>query len=366
MRALTDTRGRIDTRRLRKSYGGADVVAPLDLTIEAGEFFTILGPSGCGKTTTLMMLAGFVAPSAGEVLIDGATVTHVRPQARGVGVVFQNYALFPHMTVAENLAFPLEMRRVPRDEIARRVAAALELVQLPYADRYPAQLSGGQQQRVAVARAVIFNPPVLLMDEPLGALDRKLRTHLQVELRRLQQRLGVTFVSVTHDQDEAMSMSDRIAVFNHGHLEQVGTPADLYETPATLFVAQFLGDNNVLHGRVEAPRSICIGGHVLPAPAHCLVAGNPVTVTVRPERVELLPEQADALSGRVTDAVFLGAQSEYCVDVAGLGEIRAITQNTGRQRRFLPGDSVAVAWRDTDLHLFAETTPIGGATSDEA
>jgi spermidine/putrescine ABC transporter ATP-binding subunit len=350
-------RGSVATERLHKSFGATQAVAPLDLSIAPGEFFTILGPSGCGKTTTLMMLAGFTEPSGGDVVIDGARVTQLTPQQRGVGMVFQNYALFPHMTVAENLAFPLEMRRVPRAEIARRVIQALELVQLDAPDRYPAQLSGGQQQRVAVARAIIFNPPVLLMDEPLGALDRKLRIHLQGELRHLQQRLGVTFVSVTHDQDEAMSMSDRIAVFNAGYLEQVGSPAELYESPATLFVARFLGDNNVLDARVASGRRLSIGDRSVPSPAHRLSNGDAVTVTLRPERVALLPPQDDGLPGRITDATFLGAHAEYQVAVDGVGTLRAVVQNTGRQPRWQPGDAVTVAWRDIDLHLFVDIAP---------
>ena len=349
-------RGRIELIGLKKSYGALTVVNDLDLKIEGGEFFTILGPSGCGKTTTLMMLAGFVDPSGGDLMIDDTIITDVPPQHRDIGVVFQNYALFPHMTVAQNLAFPLEMRGVARAEIESRVAEVLDLVQLPAADRYPAQLSGGQQQRVAVARAVIFNPPVLLMDEPLGALDRKLRVHLQSELRHLQQRLGVTVVYVTHDQDEAMSMSDRIAVMNGGRLEQLAGPTELYEEPASLFVARFLGDNNVFHGAVaSAEGGITVdGGRTLESHATKAPKGARVSAALRPERVRLGPEGTEGHAGRVTECVYLGAQSEFLIDIPGIGEVRAVVQNTGDHHRWQPGDAVAVRWKAADLRLFPE------------
>ena len=350
-------RGRIDFVGLRKVWGAISAVNKLDMTIEGGQFFTILGPSGSGKTTTLMMLAGFIEPSAGEILVDAQPVTHVAPEDRNIGMVFQNYALFPHMTVAENLAFPLQMRNVPKAEIERRVNDVLDLVQLPVANRYPAQLSGGQQQRVAVARAVIFNPPVLLMDEPLGALDRKLRLHLQIELRRLQQRLGVTVVYVTHDQDEAMSMSDVVAVMNKGGIEQLGQGRDLYEEPASLFVAQFLGDNNVFHGALAgAGGGLSLGdGRTLASRPFAAAPGTRVSAAVRPERIVLSRADQEApLSGQVSDAVYLGSHVEYLVQVAGLGEVRAVTQNTGDQNDWRPGDHVALRWKPQDLRLFPE------------
>jgi spermidine/putrescine ABC transporter ATP-binding subunit len=348
-------RGALRFVGLRKTYGATPVVDGLDLEIAAGEFFTLLGPSGCGKTTTLMMLAGFTDPSGGDVLIDGASVVRVPPQDRNIGMVFQNYALFPHMTVAENLAFPLEMRGTPRTEIDRRVAEVLDLVRLERAAHaYPAQLSGGQQQRIAVARAIIFNPPVLLMDEPLGALDRKLRAHLQVELRALQRRLGLTVVYVTHDQDEAMSMSDRIAVMNAGRIEQVGTPDELYERPGSLFVAQFLGDNNLIAGVAGAEPDVFIasGGATLRGRTVGAMAGKPAYATVRPERLALVPQGQGRFAAIVTDVVYLGGHIEYYADAPGFGALRSLATNSGDGRAWRPGDAVSAAFRDDDVLIF--------------
>src|SRR5688572_30517177 len=243
---------------VNKSFDGVTrVVRDLDIDIMAGEFLTLLGPSGSGKTTTLMMLAGFEAATAGEILLDGRPITRVPPYRRNIGVVFQNYALFPHMSVAENVAFPLEVRRKSRGETAERVKRALASVSLEgFEDRLPAQLSGGQQQRVAVARALVFDPALVLMDEPLGALDKQLREQMQYELKRLHQRFGITIVYVTHDQSEALTMSDRIAVFDRGAVQQLATPAALYEAPETSFVARFIGENNSPSGRILA----CAGG----------------------------------------------------------------------------------------------------------
>lgn len=354
-------RGRIDFAGIHKGWSATTAVHQLDLTIEGGEFFTLLGPSGCGKTTTLMMLAGFVEPDAGDIRIDGKSITSIQPQNRNIGVVFQNYALFPHMTIAENLAFPLEMRGVGRAEIERRVKEVLDLVQLPVADRYPSQLSGGQQQRVAVARAVIFNPPVLLMDEPLGALDRKLRLHLQMELRRLQRRLGVTMVYVTHDQDEAMSMSDRIAVMNLGRIEQLGDARTLYEAPSSLFVAQFLGDNNILQGTLAGREGglRLPDGRTLPSGSVVAAVGEAVTAAVRPERVRLTEAPGDGfLEGVVGDVIYLGAQIEYLIEVDGLGEMRAVVQNTGPGSLHETGKKIGVSWHAGDLRPFPVEAPV--------
>lgn len=348
-------RGRLELIGLRKSYDTHVAVDRLDLTIEAGEFFTILGPSGCGKTTTLMMLAGFTEPTSGSIRLDGVPITRQAPQERNIGVVFQSYALFPHMTVGENLAFPLEMRDVPPADIARRVQAALDLVRLPVADRLPAQLSGGQQQRVAVARAVVFDPPVLLMDEPMGALDAKLRTHLQVELRRLQQRLGITVVHVTHDQDEAMAMSDRVVIMNDGKVEQIGRPKDLYERPASLFVARFLGENNLLEARAtsEPNRIVTAGGLTLECPAHGFAPGSPLSATLRPERLSLRPgHPGGGLPGILADSVYLGAKTIHTVDVPGLGALTVQVQNGTEDSPPPPGASVTVMYRPNDLRLF--------------
>ena len=236
---------------LFKRYGEAVALDGISLVVEPGEFVSLLGPSGSGKTTTLNLIAGFAKPTAGDILMDGRPIAELPPHRRDIGVVFQHYALFPQLTASENVAFPLRRRRVPKPEIRERVTSALEMVELEgLEDRHPRELSGGQQQRVALARAIVFNPRVLLMDEPLGALDRKLRDSLQRQIKRLHQELGITFVYVTHDQDEAMSLSERVAVFNNGRIEQIGTPVELYEQPNSRFVAEFLGESNVL---AEAP-----------------------------------------------------------------------------------------------------------------
>jgi putative spermidine/putrescine transport system ATP-binding protein len=243
--------GEVSVRGLIVDYGGVRAVNDVSFDVQSGEFLTLLGPSGSGKTTTLMALAGFILPNRGTISLDGRDITNVAAHRRGLGVVFQNYALFPHMTVLKNVAFPLEMRRLPRDEVKRRAAGALELVHLgPFADRYPTQLSGGQQQRVALARALVYKPSLLLMDEPLGALDKKLRELMQLELKQTQEQLGISFVYVTHDQDEALRMSTRIAVMNHGRIEQLGNPRDIYQRPANRFVADFIGQSHFLNGRI--------------------------------------------------------------------------------------------------------------------
>ncbi|MBB5159390.1 ABC transporter ATP-binding protein [Saccharopolyspora phatthalungensis] len=352
---ITDTtktrRGAVSLRKLTKDYAGSRAVDGIDLDIPAGEFFTLLGPSGCGKTTTLMMLAGFVEPSGGSVVIDGRDVAHVPPPDRDIGVVFQNYALFPHLTVFQNLAFPLEMRRLGRPEIARRVGEALKLVRLEqWADSYPGQLSGGQQQRVAVARAVVFNPPVLLMDEPLGALDRKLRLQLQLEIRSLQRELALTVVYVTHDQDEAMSMSDRVAIMREGRIEQMGTPAELYETPVSVFVADFLGDNNTIPARAADDRHVMVGDVALRTPAHGLARDADCVVLIRPERVRISDAPA-TFSGVVHDVVYLGSASQYEIDVAGAGRLRCAVSHNGGHAVWEPGRRVGVELPADSVHV---------------
>ncbi|WP_084143461.1 ABC transporter ATP-binding protein [Amycolatopsis taiwanensis] len=311
---------RIETRALSKVYRGATrpAVDDVALTIEAGEFMTLLGPSGSGKTTTLNMIAGFEDVTAGQILLGDADIARVPPHRRNLGVVFQNYALFPHMTAADNVAFPLKQRKVGKREIARRVAEALDLVRLgEHGSRLPSQLSGGQQQRVALARAVVFEPRALLLDEPLGALDKKLRESLQLEIARLHKELGITFVFVTHDQEEALALSDRIAVFRDGHIEQVGTPAELYEKPASHFVATFLGDSNVFSGHARdglLDTGWCrlrAGGEVLT---------GPVALVVRPESLRIGPPAdpgANVLSATVTDVIYQGAFRRILVEFDG-------------------------------------------------
>ncbi|GAA5135985.1 ABC transporter ATP-binding protein [Pseudonocardia adelaidensis] len=326
---------RIEVEGLTKRFPGAatSAVDGIDLEIRAGEFMTLLGPSGSGKTTTLNMIAGFEAITSGRIALDGSDIAQLPAYRRNLGMVFQNYALFPHMTAAENIAFPLKQRKVGKGEIARRVGEALELVHLGgHGDRLPSQLSGGQQQRVALARAVVFEPRALLLDEPLGALDKKLRESLQLEIARLHRELGITFVFVTHDQDEALALSDRIAVFREGRIEQAGTPAELYETPASRFVATFLGDSNVFAGRVRDGRldtgwcSLRVrDAPVVDGPG----ADGPVALVVRPERLRIAaaggPDTGDnVLSATVTDVVYHGAFRRVLVrfDGGGTGQVR--------------------------------------------
>ena len=318
--------------QVSRHYGEVAAVSDVSLTVAPGEFVSLLGPSGSGKTTLLMMLAGFEQPDKGTIVIGGSDVTRVPPNRRDIAMVFQRYALFPHMSVAENIAFPLMMRKMVRTERDERVARALEMVQLPgYGDRKPAELSGGQQQRVALARAIVFEPPVILMDEPLGALDKKLRQHMQIELKQLQRRLEATVIYVTHDQEEALTMSDRVAVMSQGRLSQLGAPRALYDDPVNPFVADFLGEMNFLRGTVEALSDgfCCVavaGGRVLaravtgqPLPA----LGCSVRVAVRPEAVTLVPAgpnggeaEATYVAGTISQVVFNGATLQLHIETA--------------------------------------------------
>ncbi|MBI1238779.1 MAG: polyamine ABC transporter ATP-binding protein [Alphaproteobacteria bacterium] len=303
-----------------KSFDGTSlVVRDVTLSVARGEFLTFLGPSGSGKTTSLMMLAGFEAPTRGEIYLNDQPVTAMPPHKRGLGFVFQNYALFPHMSVAENLAFPLEVRKVDRASIKAKVDRALAMVSLQgFEERRPAQLSGGQQQRVAVARALVFEPSIVLMDEPLGALDKRLREQLQLELRRIHRELGVTMIYVTHDQSEAMTLSDRIAVFNQGRIEQLADPASLYANPQTLFVASFIGENNAHEGRVMGREgehvrvALDAGGTFLARAAAPLAPDTRVSLSVRPER--LTPgEGPNTIRGRIEERIFLGDHARLVV-----------------------------------------------------
>ena len=318
-------------RGVRKSYDGETLaVRDLDLDIREGEFLTLLGPSGSGKTTTLVMVAGFETPTAGEILLDGKSLTHLPPHKRDIGMVFQNYALFPHMTVAENIAFPLSVRRMSRADIAARVERALDMVQLGgFARRRPAHLSGGQQQRVALARALVFEPRLVLMDEPLGALDKQLREQMQLEIKHLHQRIGVTFIYVTHDQSEALTMSDRIAVFNQGAVQQLDTPAALYEHPRTSFVARFIGENNALNGAVESIDggtcrvALDNGNRVLARAVNIGGVGARTTLSLRPERVRLHPppDIENRFEAVVRDLIYCGDHTRLRLGLAGGGEL---------------------------------------------
>ncbi len=313
---------------VQKSYDGETlVVRDLNLAVQRGEFLTLLGPSGSGKTTCLMMLAGFETPTSGEITMDGRVLNSIPPHKRNIGMVFQNYALFPHLTVAENLSFPLQVRRMAAADIQERVGKALAMVKLEeLGTRYPQQLSGGQQQRVALARALIFDPQLVLMDEPLGALDKQLREHMQIEIRHIHQELGVTIVFVTHDQSEALTLSDRVAVFNDGVIQQIDAPARLYEEPANAFVASFIGENNSLPGKVaEIGDGSCLvqlegGGTIRAQLGDVTSHGAPTVVSVRPERVMLNGSGAQCenrFSATVEELIYLGDHVRVRVNLAG-------------------------------------------------
>jgi putative spermidine/putrescine transport system ATP-binding protein len=314
---------------VQKTYDGLSlVVHSLDLDIQRGEFLTLLGPSGSGKTTTLMMLAGFESPTAGEISLDGAPITRTPPHKRNFGMVFQNYALFPHLTVGDNVAYPLTVRKVPRADVASRVAKALEMVQLGGKDtRYPSQLSGGQQQRVALARALVFGPQLVLMDEPLGALDKQLREHMQIELKELHRRLGVTFVYVTHDQGEALTMSDRVAVFNDGRIQQIDPVEALYEAPANRFVANFVGDATVFTGttgRGEGAQCELVlptGERLVGVNVNRVRPGSAVVASLRPERIaahfESPRDAVNVVQAAVTDVIYFGDHLRLRCAIAG-------------------------------------------------
>ncbi len=356
-------------RGLRKSFGSAVAVDGVDLEVGRGEFVTLLGPSGSGKTTTLRMVAGFMSPSGGSIEIDGADMTRVPPYRRDVGMVFQNYALFPHMTAAQNIAFPLRMRRRPKAEIDRRVADALKLVKLAdLGDRYPRQLSGGQQQRIALARAVVFEPRVLLMDEPLGALDRKLREALQLEIIRVSRELGATVLYVTHDQEEALVMSDRIAIFSAGRIEQLGGGEDLYDRPASLFVADFIGESNILRGRYEVDGAE--GGWMTHGAARWRVGraaaeraslddGAAAALVVRPERIRIVSDAGDAgaansVEARVDEVLYLGPDTKYQLVLEGGQRITVREPREASGRELQRGDRVRLGWAVDDGLLVAD------------
>ena len=352
---------RIHLANVSKLFGPSRVVDDLSLDIAAGEFVSLLGPSGSGKTTLLMMLAGFETPSHGEIWLDGRRIDRLPPHRRGLGVVFQNYALFPHLSVAANVAFPLEMRAVGKAEIVEKVRRALDMVQLSQmSDRKPSQLSGGQQQRVALARALVFEPSVVLMDEPLGALDKKLREQMQLDIRAMHQRLGLTIVFVTHDQSEALTMSDRIAVFNRGKVEQIGTPREIYDHPATRFVAEFIGEANLVEGIVEQAGELVTivrvpQGKAIEVPATgVLEPGQKVHVSVRPERIELSScptPGVNSFPSRIIDTVYQGDHLRVLLDDGAFN----FTVRTGRQKdEWKAGDAVVASFAASDGWIIAE------------
>ncbi|WP_417862692.1 ABC transporter ATP-binding protein [Vreelandella venusta] len=347
---------------VQKSYDGVElVVKDFNLDIRKGEFVTLLGPSGSGKTTCLMMMAGFETPTHGEILLNDKPISGLPPHKRGIGMVFQNYALFPHMTVAENLAFPLEVRHLSKAEIKQKVAKALAMVRLEeFGDRRPAQLSGGQQQRVALARALVFEPDLVLMDEPLGALDKNLREEMQYEIKRIHARLGVTMIYVTHDQTEALTMSDRIAVFNDGIVQQLASPDELYERPENAFVAYFIGENNRLVGDViEHLGSDCkvrldSGDMVIAKAVAVGDVGSRTTLSLRPERVSILPDDTDGaqfdnqFSATVQEVIYLGDHLRTRVSVCGNDDFILKTPNAQGGGVMRPGQHIQVGWSSAD------------------
>jgi spermidine/putrescine transport system ATP-binding protein len=352
--------GEVQLEQLTKLFGDVAAVDGIDLEMPGGEFFTMVGPSGCGKTTTLRMIAGFERPTSGRIVLDGADVAQVPPHRRNVNTVFQSYALFPHLDVAGNVAFGLKYKRLTKEEQRRRVVEALALVQLAdFAKRKPGQLSGGQQQRVALARALVLTPQVLLLDEPLGALDARLRKDLQVELKALQAELGITFVFVTHDQEEALTMSDRVAVMSGGRVEQAGTPREIYEEPATVFVADFLGVSNLLGGEATGDGDACavkVGERTLHAAAGATGARGEVKAMIRPERVVVEPQGSpgdNRLPGLVERAVYVGPVYDLHVRLVGGGLLKATVQNDGSPIDFEEGSAVTLHLPPEALRVLA-------------
>ena len=350
----------VEFDRVQKSYDGETlVVKDLNLSIGRGEFLTMLGPSGSGKTTCLMMLAGFETATHGEIRLGGQEINNIPPHKRGIGMVFQNYALFPHMTVAENLAFPLEVRKMGKSEREQKVKRALDMVQMgDFGGRRPAQLSGGQQQRIALARALVFEAELVLMDEPLGALDKQLREHMQFEIKHIADNLGITVVYVTHDQTEALTMSDRVAVFQDGRIQQLDPPDVLYEEPQNSFVAQFIGENNTLNGTVKsitadkAVVELDNGEMIDTVPVNVNAVGDRTLVSIRPERVEFnkdrLAADAHTLKAEVLEFIYMGDIYRTKLRVAGNDDFIVKTRNAPDQRRLKPGEILEIGWRPQD------------------
>ena len=355
-------RGDIQLIGLTKRFEDVTAVDGIDVHVRGGEFFSLLGPSGCGKTTTLRLIAGFEQPTDGRILLDGSDVARTPPHKRNVNTVFQNYALFPHLNVFDNIAFGLRRAKRPKGEVAQRVREALELVRLTgFERRRSSQLSGGQQQRVALARALVLNPTVLLLDEPLGALDAKLRKALQIELKALQQEVGITFLYVTHDQEEALTMSDRLAVMHEGHVEQVGAPKDVYEDPQTVFIADFLGVSNLMDAVARGARDggcrVALGQFELDARGGGGDVTGPAKIVIRPERVELEPHGgpagANRLPGMVERLVYVGSALQVIVRVATGETVQALVQNTGRAVPYEQGTPVQLHFPADALRVLA-------------
>ncbi|MBF7143123.1 MULTISPECIES: ABC transporter ATP-binding protein [Pseudomonas] len=350
---------------IHKRFGAFQALAPTALELRQGEFLTLLGPSGSGKTTLLMMVAGLLEPDGGKLWIDGTLATYAPPYERDIGMVFQNYALFPHMTIAENVGFPLRMRRRPLAEVNSEVARVLELVQLSHtAHRLPRELSGGQQQRIALARCIVYQPSIILMDEPLGALDKKLRDQLQIEIKRLHRQLGTTILFVTHDQQEALTMSDRICLMNHGRIEQLGTPSDLYFRPKTTFAADFLGESNIVPG-VAQPQGAAQCHVACPTLGISLAVdgahSGPVNVMVRPERVGLFtaPQPGmNSVQGTLSDVVFTGGVTRFMVNTVGGAMLMVEGLTLERELDATPGTPVWACWQPAETVILpADAVP---------
>ncbi|MBP0444759.1 ABC transporter ATP-binding protein [Roseomonas sp. SSH11] len=353
--------GRVAVQDLVKRFGPVNAVDHVSLEVSSGEFLALLGPSGSGKTTILMAIAGFEYPDEGRILIGDEDITWAPPNRRNLGMVFQRYTLFPHMSVLENIAFPLKMRGIGRAEREERARAALATVRLgQMGDRRPAQLSGGQQQRVAIARAIVYQPRVLLMDEPLSALDKNLREEMQIEIKHLQREIGITVIFVTHDQTEALTMADRVAVLDHGRLQQLGAPRDLYEAPETVFVAGFIGETNFCEGRIPhaarpgEPVSVALlgGGQMDAVAAQPLPAGQLIKVALRPERLRVLPAGNETATARVTEAIYAGNATTLMLEGQGGQLLRARIPAGAGLHEPRPGDAVRLSWQTADARAF--------------
>ncbi|PDT10848.1 ABC transporter ATP-binding protein [Rhizobium sp. M1] len=354
---------KLSIRGLSKTYAGVvHAVRKVDLEVESGEFLSLLGPSGCGKTTTLQMVAGFVSPTTGTVMVDGMDITNAVPEKRDMGIVFQSYALFPHMTVAQNVAFGLEMRKMKRPQRDDRVAEALTMVRLSgLENRYPSELSGGQRQRVAIARVLAIRPRVLLLDEPMSNLDAKLRGEMHVELRALQRRLGITTILVTHDQVEAMTMSDRIAVMANGGIAELGTPQEIYDHPTSEFAFKFLGQTNVIAGDIASIEgelaTVRVGSVSLKAKIGGGQNGRQIKLFVRPERLRICPSDSCRTRGKIVTRLFLGGVWFYEIE-SGLGNLRLSVVNVGAAQP-QEGEDVGITWNDGDLQCVASEAANG-------
>jgi len=345
--------------KVDKSYDGEIlVVKDLNVDVPQGEFLTLLGPSGSGKTTTLMMLAGFETPTSGEIYLEGEPISSIPPYKRGIGMVFQNYALFPHMTVRENLSFPLEVRKLSKSDTEEKVKKALSMVELDaFGSRMPMQLSGGQQQRVALARALVFEPRLVLMDEPLGALDKKLREQMQYEIKHIHERIGITVVYVTHDQSEALTMSNRIAVFNDGKIQQISTPDVLYEKPDNAFVAQFIGENNQIKGKVKSINGTnCVietenGEDIVSLKVNVSSVGENSTISLRPERVAINTSEGEfenKFEAQVKELIYLGDHIRTRVEVCGNDQFIVKVPNSYKGSNLEEGTKVKLSWKAVD------------------